>query len=306
MGKHAYLILAHTNFSQLRKLIETLDDERNDIFVHVDKKAKDFIPGSWEGVCKKSHLHWLPQRLKVNWGGVSIMRAEIALLKAATQKGHYDYYHLISGLDFPIKTQDEIHDFFDSNRGKEFISFWPVKKSMYSRFRYFTVFPEGEGKFKTRIVNHIFKGLQMAVGYRINRGIDFHVGSQWFSITDALARYVVEKEGWLEKTFRRTSTCDEVFLQTLVWDSPFRDSLYNADARKSQKEFTLDNMRLIDWNRGESVRHPWTFTSHDWDMLQKAPHLWARKFDERTNPEIILRLYRHLNPLKSSEELPEG
>ena len=40
MDRHAYLILAHKNFGQLRKLIELLDDPRNDIFVHVDAKAK--------------------------------------------------------------------------------------------------------------------------------------------------------------------------------------------------------------------------------------------------------------------------
>ena len=30
--RHAYLILAHKNFGQLRKLVELLDDPRNDIF----------------------------------------------------------------------------------------------------------------------------------------------------------------------------------------------------------------------------------------------------------------------------------
>ena len=42
------------------------------------------------------------------------------LLKAAI-KGNYDYYHLISGMDLPIKTQKEIHEFFENNKGKEFI-----------------------------------------------------------------------------------------------------------------------------------------------------------------------------------------
>lgn len=42
MGKHAYLIIAHSNFGQLRTLLEMLDDERNDIFVHVDARAGAF------------------------------------------------------------------------------------------------------------------------------------------------------------------------------------------------------------------------------------------------------------------------
>lgn len=40
--KHAYLVMAYDNFKQLEKLIKTLDDERNEIFVHIDKKTKVF------------------------------------------------------------------------------------------------------------------------------------------------------------------------------------------------------------------------------------------------------------------------
>lgn len=39
LGKHAYCIMAHGNWEQLQMLITALDDERNDIFLHIDKKA---------------------------------------------------------------------------------------------------------------------------------------------------------------------------------------------------------------------------------------------------------------------------
>ncbi|MDE6297530.1 MAG: beta-1,6-N-acetylglucosaminyltransferase, partial [Muribaculaceae bacterium] len=245
---------------------------------------------------RHSRLHFLSDRIPVNWGGVSIMRSEIALLKAAVNAGTYDYYHLLSGMDLPIKSQETIHAFFDENRGKEFLNLWKFKKSTLSRFRYFTIFPEGEGKFRTRIVNHIFKGLQMAVGFRINRDVDFHFGSQWFSITDELARYVVEKEQWLEKVFRHTSTCDEIFLPTLVCNSPFRERLYYPEPVKNQKEVNMSNLRFIDWTRGESIRHPWTFRADDMKLLENTPHFWARKFDENVDSQIIDMIYDKLSP----------
>ena len=37
--KHAYLILAHTHLRQLRTLLSLLDDPRNDIYIHIDRKA---------------------------------------------------------------------------------------------------------------------------------------------------------------------------------------------------------------------------------------------------------------------------
>lgn len=294
MGKHAYLILAHKNFGQLRRMIELLDHPLNDIFVHVDAKARDFREADFKDAVRHSKLYFLPDRISVNWGGVSIMRSEIALLKAATRSGRYDYYHLLSGMDMPIKTQDEVHAFFEAHKGKEFLNLWEFKKSTLSRFRYYTIFPEGEGRFRTRIVNHIFKGLQMAVGYRINRDVDFRFGSQWFSITDELARYVVENENWLEKVFRRTSTCDEIFLPTLVAASSFAGNLFVPEPVKSQKEVNLSNMRFIDWTRGESIRHPWTFHADDMQLLESVPHMWARKFDENVDSAIIDKLYTKL------------
>ena len=291
--RHAYLMLAHKNFGQLRKLAGLLDDPRNDIYVHVDRKSAS-SPEEWlRGACKYSRLSLISPRISVSWGGVSIMRTELALLKAATQAGHYDYYHLLSGMDLPIKDQDTIHDFFDRHSGTEFINYWNFKKTTASRFHYYTLFPEGAGHFLTNLANNIFKGLQMAVGYRINRDVDFRFASQWFSITDALARYVLSREEWLERVFRHTNTCDEIFLATLVWNSPFRERLYVKEP-VDEHIVNESNMRFIDWTRGDSIRHPWTFRSDDWDLLMSVPHFWARKFDENVDSGIIDRIYGKL------------
>lgn len=134
----------------------------------------------------------------------------------------------------------------------------------------------------------------MAVGYNINKDVSFYFGSQWFSITDDLARYVVSKEEWLEKVFRHTSTCDEIFLPTLVCNSRFRENLFVPTLAKSNKEVNLSNMRFIDWSRGESIRHPWTFKAEDLPLLESVDHLWARKFDENVDSEIIDKLYSKL------------
>ena len=38
--KHAYLIIAHHEFEVLEKLVQSLDDVRNDIYIHFDRKLK--------------------------------------------------------------------------------------------------------------------------------------------------------------------------------------------------------------------------------------------------------------------------
>jgi len=42
MNKHAYLIIAHGNWVILEKLLNLLDDEKNDIYLHIDAKVTDF------------------------------------------------------------------------------------------------------------------------------------------------------------------------------------------------------------------------------------------------------------------------
>ena len=38
--KHAYLILAHHEPEVLQLLLTSLDDARNDIFLHIDRRSK--------------------------------------------------------------------------------------------------------------------------------------------------------------------------------------------------------------------------------------------------------------------------
>ena len=107
---HAYLIVAHSEFTILQRLVNSLDDERNDIYIHYDKKVKNVPVIS----TKKSKLFMCSHRVDVRWGHVSMIKAEYVLLEEAYKKGVYLYYHIISGVHFPLKSQNFLHCFFDS------------------------------------------------------------------------------------------------------------------------------------------------------------------------------------------------
>ena len=181
----------------------------------------------------------------------------------------------------------------------EFIQCWPTEKKETARFTYYMPFPDGNEILPAKLANKLVKRAMMRVGAKINQGIDFHFSSQWFSITDGFARYIVSREDWLEQVFGHTGTPDEVFVATLLWNSPFKDRLFDPTIhleRQEDKQKVLSgNMRLIDWTRG-SARHPWTFRGADWDLLTGTPCLWARKFDQRIDAEVIERLKKHLAP----------
>ncbi|SKC51753.1 Core-2/I-Branching enzyme [Bacteroidales bacterium WCE2004] len=293
-GKHACLILVHTQPAQVRTLLSLLDDPRNDIYVHIDRKAP-FGAEALDGCCVRSTVHFIEPRISIHWGGSNMMLATLALLRAATATPHA-YYHLFSGQDLPIKDQDTIHAFFAAHAGQEFLQFWPSAPSETRRATNFCLFPESAGVLPAKIANKLVRGVMKPFG-GINRDLDLRLSSSWFSITDACARYVVSREAWLKKRFVHTMMPDEVFIGTVIWDSPFRERIFDdsihLEREEDKRTLLASNLRLIDWARG-STRHPWVFREEDWDLLVGSPCLWARKFDRRVDARIIERLEKQL------------
>ena len=70
MKKHAYLLIAHKDDYTFRRLVELLDDERNDIFVHMDAKNSSYDENDTISLVEKAHIIHTSHRLSVNWGGV--------------------------------------------------------------------------------------------------------------------------------------------------------------------------------------------------------------------------------------------
>ena len=104
--RHAWMIIAHNNFPILEKQLRFLDSENADVFLHIDAKVKDFDFDRFRSIPKKSAVTFV-ERHSISWGDFSMVEAELSLLKAAMQ-GDYDYFHLLSGVDVPIKTREYI------------------------------------------------------------------------------------------------------------------------------------------------------------------------------------------------------
>ena len=54
--RHVFLIIAHNNWSQLKKLIRLLDAENHDIYIHIDKKSEDFNEKEFLNITGKSKI----------------------------------------------------------------------------------------------------------------------------------------------------------------------------------------------------------------------------------------------------------
>ncbi|MBC5659384.1 glycosyl transferase [Anaerosacchariphilus sp. NSJ-68] len=275
MNRHAYLIMAHNHFDFLKDLLLRLDDPRNDIYLHVDAAASDFHPGEFTNLLSSSRL-FLTDRLRVHWGGYSQIAAELTLLRAASRE-HYLYYHLLSGSDLPLKSQEQIHTFFDTWSGKEFLAFdsLPVPVSVTERISLWHFFRESRFPLAEPL-DHLLTLIQRLLHVNRLKKETFSVrkGPNWFSITDNFAQYVLQQEDWIQAHFRRSVCADELFLQTLAVNSPFRPHIYDEEGRTG----SMANLRYVDWEGGNG-NSPRTFQETDRDMLLAQPHLFARKFE---------------------------
>lgn len=290
-GRHAYLIMAHHHWAQLVDLLEMLDDGRNDIYLHIDLKAGDVPLDPIRRAVRKGNLVLTP-RMDVTWGGDTLVRCQLELLKTAAP-GHYGYYHLLSGDDLPLKSQDEIHEFFEKNRGWELVSVSPLssRKDWIGDLKYYYFFQNMKyrksiWRWAYRLCNHCSLFFQKAL--RIDRTKKhpaiYRQGSNWFSITDGLAQYLLSEDvqDMLWRLMRWTRLPDEKFLQTIVCASPYREKLFLPDGGRDVEASW--NGRMVNWKGGKS---PDIYTMKDIGLLKDCRELFARKFSMEVDPDVI-------------------
>lgn len=271
---HAYLILAHNEPEVLKRLIASIDCPENDIYVHWDNKSGD-LPK----VTTVNARLYFTKRIDVRWGGFSMVEAEFVLFETAVKNGEYDYYHLISGVDLPIKSQDYIHGFCEANAGTEFIAYADASdEEIQHRFNHYFLFPED---FKSRnIVKRAlrlgFLKIQDVLHVRRNPGIVAKKGSQWCSMTHSFVQYLISQKEYVHEVFKHTFCPDEMFIQTICFNSEFKERV-----RKAGTEFD-GNLRYIKWINGELV----DICSEDLDAMKDSDRWFARKFSSK-NVEVI-------------------
>ena len=280
--------MAHNNFDTLEILLKLLDDERNDIYVHIDKSVKEWDASPWKKMLSCARLYFV-KRVDVSWSTYSHIYAIKNLLLEATSQYH-DYYHMLSGVDLPIKTQDQINSFLMENNKKEFVGFAQTfRREAACQKNYFVKYYRHHNKFIKLSMKWLSKfiiKIQKEIGIDICKSMNFEVkkGHDWFSITHEASKLLLEKEKEFRKYFYKAFCPSEFFVQTILYNSEFKNNIYDMKNENNGAQ------RYIDWKRGS----PYVFRKDDFKALKSSEYLFARKFMETKDKNIIDSLYSYL------------
>lgn len=273
--KFAYLIMAHDNTNQLITLLKLLDDAENDIYLHIDKKSKVLNENQIRYAVVKANL-FVYSVFNVKWAGLSQTKCQSFLLEEAIKTEH-DYYHFLSGHDLPLKTNKEINAFFQKNAGKEFIHFESDDFCLKDVCRYY--------HFENSVLERFFINLQKKIDIRRK----LYCGANWYSITHNLATEFIKNKKKMFRIVNRTISSDEYILQTFYRRFAKGDyQLYKTTKNPYDYESVA---RLIDWRRGS----PYVWRKEDFNELINSGRMFARKFDEKIDNEIIQMIVGYIN-----------
>lgn len=287
----AYIILAHQYPEQLVRLISRLNTETTSFFVHIDQKTSDEI---YHQVT--THLSDLPnvyflQRYKCYWAEFGPVKATLEGIKEiVNQNIPFDYVSLLTGQDYPIKTNKQIEEFLQKNQGKSFIAYEPLPRAVwggnggfdrvnYWHFRVFSRRVSFPPKPSSQSRVSLLRSLLNFLPFRRKFPENFKPfgGYPYWSLSRECVEYIndfVSNNHDFVNFFKYVHAPDEVFFQTVISNSSFKESVIN------------DNLRYVSWPKPHS-RHPETLTKNDFDKITKSAKLFARKFDMTKDADIL-------------------
>lgn len=263
--KHCLLITIYKNVAVCNHLLETMPEGWG-AFVHIDAKCsinpEDINP---RAVAFK--------RYRVYWGAVEHLKAFLLLMKAACQSAaDYDYYHLISGEDYWAMNPSRFDDCL--KEGLSYMEVHPLPRpgwhnGGYDILKYRTL--SSKGDIRKGVLSLKNKGLKLwQMVSRSQNSLPpypLYCGSVYCTLYKDAVQEVLEGSLAGDLMERLAGTClgEEVFFQTIIMNSPLKDTVVN------------NCPRYMDWN---TVPAPKYLEADDFNSITSSLYLFCRKLGD--------------------------
>lgn len=296
----AYLISAHTDPQQLHRLTDALATPSTHFFVHIDRKS-DIVP--FLTAIDNPQVHFLDQRVDVRWGTILEVDYQMLLLQAALDFPlHFDRLMTLSGLDYPLWSNQRIAHYFEQQKGHEILSGYDLATPgtpsentiIYRLARPFFAVPFLSNK-RNQQLSILCRKVRAALGLRkpltLPNGWHLYKGAAWWAISEELGRYVYDT--WtahpeLRRYFTDSFGQAETVVQTITFNHP--------DWRQRCIHFTdhypglvaLTPLHFIVYDGAIRI-----MTAPDLSMLLDSGKMFTRKLTSAQSQPLVQLLEEH-------------
>lgn len=284
----AYLISAHTDAPQLKRLIDALHPQA-EFFVHIDSKSdlEEFTR-----LIKSPRVHFIPQRVDVMWGTMLEVEYQMNLIRAAVAfPVHFDRIFFLSGMDYPLWSNERITQWLKEQEGREILqgycmdnpSLSPSQHQMYTVARPFS--RHRKWAILQRIVRRAM-GLRKGLSFYVDGNLwHLYKGSAWWCITEALASHVLnyyEHKEEIRDYFKDSFGPAETLIQTIALNSPkFRQRCILTEGEYPGLA-ALTPLHFIDYNPVIKV-----MDETDYPRLTESGKMFCRKVVSGKSDELV-------------------
>lgn len=301
LPKIAYLIQAHADPENLKRLINALDDQ-DDFFIHIDKKSN--IDPFYELLKEKSNVFFIedPDRIKVYWGGFSQVRATLNLIEKCLVQNKIngsDYLKviLISGADYPIKSKKTFKSYLETFKDVNFIRGMNVTEANTKKYNYclrnylffdFFLINQNITRVFRKILNLIGSTIFKKTNYVLlenGKKMDVFHGSSWWALNIEVIKYIQEysrNNNTLKKYFRYSLASDEKYFHTIFFNSVFsKTNISKGSEPYIPATYAFSNLHIIDPSLSK-----W-FNERDFESIKESDRFFVRKVSTKNSKTLL-------------------
>ena len=271
--KQAIIITAYTDFERLQLLVNRLKEDFY-LYIHIDKKSKQIGEKEIEWLKNISNCYVI-KRYHINWGGMNHLYAIIELMKEIAKRRDVNYIHIITGQDYPIRTNKEIYDIVDKNPRAIYVYTIPKEqytnkiKKRYWYHWYFDIFNERSkyGHLMNRLlecINKLFPKRRKIGDYQEEQ---IYKGLVYSSFPIDVLKYIISFIKENKKYMEDLATCkipEEFFFQTILKNSKYAENIQN------------DNLRYCVWEERDG-NSPAILDERDYEEIIHSNKIFMRK-----------------------------
>lgn len=297
--KIAWLISAYVEEKTLANLVNALDCDDVDIYIHVDRRVNDKPFKNAVGERKNVSFLEGDQRVKVYWGGYTQITMQYNLIKTALSSGtEYETLAYITGTDYPLYSNSYI--IRNLTNGRAWIRGFDISKetstvgveSQKARLTYYHY-----QDFPYKIMWVPFNKLRIPRFRTFNQiKFDFYMGSEYWAIPTKCMKDLIERwenDEEIRNFLKFVFAPSEIWIHTLFFNSKWKEYGEISEGTVFPGIGCLSPVTYFEY--GHQIK---VFEKGDYDKLMNSGNLFARKIIVGKSDELIFMIDRNRENLK--------